>query len=175
MWRDLPNSTESVVVVLDRVNHALARKVRTEAMNRGLSAFWEARRAGPGDRSTSAGYEAMAREPVTERTVADHSRNRREVSSYISESSRPVVLARRLRTIRMSSAHARSEGRCGYSPLSERWQMADHWIERAPSERSLFITLASITSLLALHPAQAGAETRELLLNLVFARGTRTW
>ena len=45
--------TEAVVLVLDRVNHTLARKVRTEASRRGLPIFFQKRgrqvRAG-GDR-----------------------------------------------------------------------------------------------------------------------------
>lgn len=38
--RSIPNDTEAVVVVLDRVNHTLARKVRTEATRRGLPVFF---------------------------------------------------------------------------------------------------------------------------------------
>ncbi|MEP7153399.1 MAG: DUF2325 domain-containing protein [Nitrospira sp.] len=41
--RSIPNDTEAVVVVLDRVNHTLARKVRTEAMRRGLPIFFQKR------------------------------------------------------------------------------------------------------------------------------------
>lgn len=35
--------TEAVVLVLDRVNHTLARKVRTEASRRGLPIFFQKR------------------------------------------------------------------------------------------------------------------------------------
>lgn len=41
--RSIPNDTEAVVVVLDRVNHTLARKVRTEATRRGLPVFFQKR------------------------------------------------------------------------------------------------------------------------------------
>lgn len=35
----IPKDTEAVVVVLDRISHALAKKVRTEAARRGLPVF----------------------------------------------------------------------------------------------------------------------------------------
>ena len=41
--RPIPSDTEAVVVVLDRVNHTLARKVRTEATRRGLPVFFQKR------------------------------------------------------------------------------------------------------------------------------------
>ncbi len=41
--RSIPNDTEAVVVVLARVNHTLARKVRTEATRRGLPVFLQER------------------------------------------------------------------------------------------------------------------------------------
>lgn len=39
----IPKDTEAVVVVLDRVSHALTRKVRTEATRRGLPVFFQKR------------------------------------------------------------------------------------------------------------------------------------
>ena len=39
----IPKDTEAVVVVLDRISHALARKVRTEATRRGLPVFFQRR------------------------------------------------------------------------------------------------------------------------------------
>ena len=39
----IPKDTEAVVVVLDRISHALARKVRTEAARRGLPVFFKKR------------------------------------------------------------------------------------------------------------------------------------
>ena len=39
----IPKDTEAVVVVLDRISHALARKVRTEATRRGLPVFFQKR------------------------------------------------------------------------------------------------------------------------------------
>ena len=36
LQRSLPKDTEAVVVILDRISHALARKVRAEAGRRGL-------------------------------------------------------------------------------------------------------------------------------------------
>jgi len=39
----IPKDTEAVVVVLDLVSHALARKVRTEATRRGLPVFFQKR------------------------------------------------------------------------------------------------------------------------------------
>lgn len=41
--RSIPKDTEAVVLVLDRVNHTLARKVRTEATRRGLPVFFQKR------------------------------------------------------------------------------------------------------------------------------------
>jgi len=43
MSKSIPKDTEAVVVVLDRVNHTLARKVRTEATRRGLPLFFQKR------------------------------------------------------------------------------------------------------------------------------------
>ena len=39
----IPKKATAVVVVLDRVNHTLARKVRTEATRRGLPVFFRKR------------------------------------------------------------------------------------------------------------------------------------
>lgn len=39
----IPKDTEAVVVVLDRVSHALAKKVRSEATRRGLPVFFQRR------------------------------------------------------------------------------------------------------------------------------------
>ncbi|ODT45817.1 MAG: hypothetical protein ABS70_02235 [Nitrospira sp. SCN 59-13] len=39
----IPKKTTAVVVVLDRVNHTLARKVRAEATRRGLPVFFRKR------------------------------------------------------------------------------------------------------------------------------------
>ena len=41
--RLIPKDTEAVVLVQDRVNHALARKVRIEATRRGLPVFFQKR------------------------------------------------------------------------------------------------------------------------------------
>lgn len=41
--KSIPKDTEAVVVVLDLVSHALARKVRTEATRRGLPIFFQKR------------------------------------------------------------------------------------------------------------------------------------
>jgi hypothetical protein len=51
MAKSIPKDTEAVVVVLDRVSHGLARKVRTEATRRGLPVFFQkrARHGGPTD------------------------------------------------------------------------------------------------------------------------------
>ena len=51
MAKSIPKDTEAVVVVLDRVSHGLARKVRTEATRRGLPVFFQkrARRVGLSD------------------------------------------------------------------------------------------------------------------------------
>ncbi|MDK2743090.1 MAG: DUF2325 domain-containing protein [Nitrospira sp.] len=38
--RSIPKATEAVVVVLDRVSHTLARKVRGEASRRGLPVYF---------------------------------------------------------------------------------------------------------------------------------------
>ena len=43
LTKSIPKDTEAVVVVLDRVNHTLARKVRTEATRRGLPLFFQKR------------------------------------------------------------------------------------------------------------------------------------
>ncbi len=41
--KPIPKKTTAVVVVLDRVNHTLARKVRAEATRRGLPVFFQKR------------------------------------------------------------------------------------------------------------------------------------
>jgi hypothetical protein len=41
--KTIPQSTEAVIVVLDRVSHALAKKVRTEAARRGLPVYFRRR------------------------------------------------------------------------------------------------------------------------------------
>ncbi len=41
--KQIPKHTEAVVVVLDRVSHGLARKVRTESTSRGLPVFFQKR------------------------------------------------------------------------------------------------------------------------------------
>jgi hypothetical protein len=41
--RPIPKHTEAVVVVLDRVSHALARKIRIEAGRRGLPVVYQKR------------------------------------------------------------------------------------------------------------------------------------
>jgi len=43
MAKSIPKDTEAVVVVLDRVSHGLARKVRSEATRRGLPVFFHKR------------------------------------------------------------------------------------------------------------------------------------
>ena len=43
LTKSIPKDTEAVVVVLDRVSHGLARKVRTEATRRGLPVFFQKR------------------------------------------------------------------------------------------------------------------------------------
>ncbi len=43
LGKAIPIATEAVVVVLDRVSHALARKVRREASRRGLPVFFQRR------------------------------------------------------------------------------------------------------------------------------------
>ncbi len=51
MAKSIQKDTEAVVVVLDRVSHGLARKVRAEATRRGLPVFFQkrARQTGPTD------------------------------------------------------------------------------------------------------------------------------
>lgn len=41
--RSIPKTTDAVVVVLDRVNHALAKRVRREASRRGLPVYFQKR------------------------------------------------------------------------------------------------------------------------------------
>jgi hypothetical protein len=41
--KSIPKDTEAVVVVLDRISHSLARKVRTEAARRDLPVFFQKR------------------------------------------------------------------------------------------------------------------------------------
>ncbi|MEX5219200.1 MAG: DUF2325 domain-containing protein [Nitrospira sp.] len=43
LTRPIPRDTEAVVVVLDRVSHALARKIRIEAGRRGLPVVYQKR------------------------------------------------------------------------------------------------------------------------------------
>ena len=43
LTKSIPKDTEAVVVVLDRISHALARKVRTEASRRGLPVVFQKR------------------------------------------------------------------------------------------------------------------------------------
>ena len=43
LTKSIPKNTEAVVVVLDRISHALARKVRTEASRRGLPVVFQKR------------------------------------------------------------------------------------------------------------------------------------
>ena len=43
MAKSIPKSTQAAVIVLDLVNHALARKVRIEATRRGLQIFFQKR------------------------------------------------------------------------------------------------------------------------------------
>lgn len=43
LTKSIPIDTEAVVVVLDRISHLLARKVRTEAARRGLPIFFQKR------------------------------------------------------------------------------------------------------------------------------------
>ena len=47
--KSIPKATDAVVVVLDRVSHALANKVRAEASRRGLPVYFRkrGRRVGP--------------------------------------------------------------------------------------------------------------------------------
>ncbi len=44
LGKRIPKGTDAVVVVLDRINHALAGKVRAEATRRGLPVFFQKRR-----------------------------------------------------------------------------------------------------------------------------------
>src|SRR4051794_2955833 len=44
--KPIPKHTELVVLVLDRISHALARKVRLEADRRGLPLLFQRRRSG---------------------------------------------------------------------------------------------------------------------------------
>jgi hypothetical protein len=41
--RAIPKATDAIVVVLDRVSHALARRVRTEALRRGIPVYFRKR------------------------------------------------------------------------------------------------------------------------------------
>jgi hypothetical protein len=41
--KSIPKNTAAVVVILDRVSHSLARKVRSEATHRGLPVFFQRR------------------------------------------------------------------------------------------------------------------------------------
>jgi hypothetical protein len=43
LTRSIPNATDAVIVVLDLVSHALARKVRAEASRRGLPIYFRKR------------------------------------------------------------------------------------------------------------------------------------
>lgn len=43
LMKSIPKDTEAVVIVLDRVSHALARKVRTAPARRGLPVFFQER------------------------------------------------------------------------------------------------------------------------------------
>lgn len=54
--RSIPKATDAVVVVLDRVSHALARRVRGEASRRGLPVYFLKRgqqRTGESDRDSA--------------------------------------------------------------------------------------------------------------------------
>lgn len=44
LTKPIPKDTDAVVVVLDRVSHALAKKVLAEAAHRGLPVFFKKRR-----------------------------------------------------------------------------------------------------------------------------------
>lgn len=48
--KPIPKHTQAIVVILDRISHALARKIRTEAVQRGLPVFFQ--RRGRQSRST---------------------------------------------------------------------------------------------------------------------------
>ncbi|MBX3300975.1 MAG: DUF2325 domain-containing protein [Nitrospira sp.] len=41
--RSIPKATDAIVVVLDRVSHALAKRVRREAVRRGLPVYFQKR------------------------------------------------------------------------------------------------------------------------------------
>jgi len=43
LGKPIPKDTVAVVVVLDRISHSLARKVRTESAHRGLPVFFQKR------------------------------------------------------------------------------------------------------------------------------------
>ena len=47
--RSIPKQTDAVIVVLDRVSHALARKIRIEAARRGLPILYQKRAHVSGD------------------------------------------------------------------------------------------------------------------------------
>ena len=53
--RSIPRQTDAVIVVLDRVSHALARKIRTEATRRGLPVLYQKRAHVNRTGNTSAG------------------------------------------------------------------------------------------------------------------------
>ena len=55
MAKSIPKDTEAVIVVLDWVSHGLARKVRSEAIRRGLAVFFQkrARHTAPTDHAPS--------------------------------------------------------------------------------------------------------------------------
>ena len=53
--RSIPKQTDAVIVVLDRVSHALARKVRVEAARRGLPVLYQKRAHAGGTGDVSAG------------------------------------------------------------------------------------------------------------------------
>lgn len=44
LTKSIPKGTEAIVVVLDRISHALAQRVRAEAARRGLPVFFKKRR-----------------------------------------------------------------------------------------------------------------------------------
>ena len=51
LTKSIPKDTEAVLVVLDRVNHTLARKVRPKPHAAAFRLLPEARASGPGSRS----------------------------------------------------------------------------------------------------------------------------
>lgn len=55
LTRPIPQHTDAVVVVLDRVSHALARKIRIEAGRRGLPIWYQSRAHLGGSKSQVAG------------------------------------------------------------------------------------------------------------------------